>query len=174
MSKIVKNKLCWNCEGNVSRDAINCKYCGVYLHRDDDDEDDIYEEEEVEEEVKPALAIPALAAVSTGPTLVKPVSSTAPIPRPPYIPEGSGISHENAAVLNENTYIVAVRSVIAPLVLLSAGSIFVIFAFLLYFFSTNGVLQLKWSSDYWIYYLLASIPLLFFGWKFLSEQKDTK
>jgi hypothetical protein len=32
MSAVPKKKLCWNCEGNVSREIDNCPYCGVYLH----------------------------------------------------------------------------------------------------------------------------------------------
>jgi hypothetical protein len=170
MSKVVKNKLCWNCEGNVSRDAANCKYCGVYLHRDDDDDDDIYEDE-IEEEVKAPTSPPP--TTNPGPTLVKPVSAETAIPRPPYNTEKVVTATlDKNSVHSDANYVTALKTVVAPLVLLSAGSVFVIFAFLLYFFSSNGVLQLQWNSSYWFYYLLAALPLLFFGWKFLVEQKE--
>ena len=45
-----KTKLCWNCEGNVARDAVNCKYCGVYLHQNEEEERE-FEEESQEREL---------------------------------------------------------------------------------------------------------------------------
>src|SRR6516225_3769057 len=44
-----KTKLCWNCEGSVGRDAVNCKYCGVYLHQNENQEIDSEESEETED-----------------------------------------------------------------------------------------------------------------------------
>lgn len=37
MNKPVKTKLCWNCEGSVSRSAENCPYCAVYLSPEKED-----------------------------------------------------------------------------------------------------------------------------------------
>lgn len=35
MSPIPKQKMCWQCEGNVGFNEDNCPYCGVYLHPDE-------------------------------------------------------------------------------------------------------------------------------------------
>lgn len=44
MSKSLKRKLCWNCEGGVSFEEENCPFCGVYLSphgSENEDEEDI-------------------------------------------------------------------------------------------------------------------------------------
>ncbi len=38
MSPIPKQKLCWQCEGNVNHHDENCPYCGVYLNPEENDE----------------------------------------------------------------------------------------------------------------------------------------
>ncbi len=162
MSKPVKTKLCWNCEGIVTRDSVNCKYCGVYLRRDDDHED------EDEEDEAPKSAFSALKNV---------------IPRPPYVPEESSSSSSPAgsipptatvttAAIKPQSIATTWKTILYPLICLSAGSVFLLFSFLLYFFSENGTLVLQWDAGRWLIYLVISLPLLLLGWRSLSQIED--
>lgn len=51
----------------------------------------------------------------------------------------------------------------APYVSLIIGSFFLLFAFILFAFSTEGTLTLSWSSAYWPFYTLISLVTLSFG-----------
>lgn len=39
MNTKTNKKLCWNCEGSVEKDAVQCLYCGVTLTPSDEDND---------------------------------------------------------------------------------------------------------------------------------------
>jgi hypothetical protein len=67
----VKTKLCWNCEGSVSRTIENCPYCGVYLSPDS--------ESGKEDKASPALYKPAYSP--------DPVQKEREIPKAPYQPK---------------------------------------------------------------------------------------
>lgn len=164
MSQAVKKKLCWNCEGNVPRETSNCPYCGVYLHREDDNDDDY---EDIEEEITPPYS-PQVDA-----------NKESFIPEAPYTKQ-----REEAISQDEPVAAVAAPSVqisnsssewmkiAIPLILLLAGSIFVLLAFLIYFFSHNGALVLAWNARAWLVYALVGLPLLYFGYRSLSQLKE--
>lgn len=145
MSKPEKKKLCWNCEGNVSRTAENCPYCAVYLNP----------EPAEEPEVKP---------------LYSPQSNSGTIPKAPYTPQESHADEEAAPVAkSESPQDSLFRSIFLPITLLTAGLFSLLFAVILFLFSTNGVLTLEWDGELWYLYAIAGAPLLFSGWKFLEK-----
>lgn len=144
MSKPEKKKLCWNCEGNVSRTAENCPYCAVYLNP----------EPAEEAEVKP---------------LYSPQSNSGAIPKAPYSPQSSTQEEEAPVVNLEGFQESLFRSIFLPITLLTAGLFSLLFALMLFLFSTNGVLTLEWDGEYWYFYAMAGVPLLFSGWKFLEK-----
>lgn len=156
MSTAGKKKLCWNCEGNVSREASNCPYCGVYLHRDQDEEIDIEDDEE--EELAPIYRS------------VSPENNSTAIPQAPYSAPQPATRQENEAKPSsvqaewKNTFI--------PLLLLLSGSFFLLFGLTLFLFSHNGFLTLQWKESYWPFYLIAALPLLYFGWNDLQNLKE--
>jgi hypothetical protein len=148
MSKPEKKKLCWNCEGNVSRTAENCPYCAVYLNPEPATE---------EPEVKP---------------LYSPQASAGTIPKAPYSPpqgEGAGAQEEAPALKSEHAANSLFRSIFLPITLLTAGLFSILFAGILLLFSTQGVLTLEWDGELWYLYAIAGTPLLFFGWRFLEK-----
>lgn len=148
MSKQEKKKLCWNCEGNVSRTAENCPYCAVYLNPESTEE----------QEVKPFYS---------------PQGATDAVPKAPYSPQDGSAEevHEEASIAlkSEHTEESLFRSIFLPITLLTGGLFSLLFALILFLFSTNGVLTLEWDGELWYLYAIAGAPLLFSGWKFLEK-----
>lgn len=156
MSTAIKKKLCWNCEGNVSREATNCPYCAVYLHPTNDKI-----EEESEEELNPPYALN--------------IDDDQAIPDAPY----GQPSDSNPEIIQEKTPLQIMHGqsadwkiVVIPLTMLLAGSLSLLFGVLLFLFSHNGTFTLQWNASYWFVYLLASLPLLFVGWKTLQRLQE--
>lgn len=52
-----------------------------------------------------------------------------------------------------------------PTALLLSGAHFSILGLMQLFFSKNGILRLEWDANYWFFYFLVGIPLLYFGYK---------
>lgn len=157
MSKNAKKKLCWSCEGRVEKAAENCPYCGVYLSPN------------IPDTPKSAISAPYTAQVQ----------ANAKAPVAPYQPKKGQAEEEASEEASEKEAAEAqasisdLKTVLLPLVLLLAGTIFLLFAAVLYLFSQNGVFTLRWNGDNWIYYLALSVPMLFFGWRALNFVKDT-
>ncbi len=57
------------------------------------------------------------------------------------------------------------RSSLIPTTLLFAGANFSLLGLMQLFFSKNGILRLEWDANYWFFYCLFGIPLLYFGLK---------
>lgn len=164
MKKTSKKRLCWNCEGNVSVDAETCPYCGVSV-------------------------IPACldnAASGFTPSYRHEDVNDSSIPLSPYaLPVQA--EQENA---QEDRSLDAVeagrdaedqkphydefkRALFASALLLP-GSVFFMFGLALLLFSYDGVFTLQWDGTIWFVYLILAIPLLLFGWRYLSKlDQDT-
>jgi len=162
MTKNAKKKLCWSCEGRVAREAENCPYCGVYLSPN------------VPEVTKPSAAKP-LAPPYTIPTHANAKALAAPYPPKKAQEEDNNAGDEadsdaaaSTAGMND------LKAVLTPLVLLLAGSVFFLFGAALYLFSQGGVFTLRWNGDYWMYYFVIALPMLFLGWRSLSNLKDSQ
>ncbi len=148
MNKPIKTKLCWNCEGNVSRTAENCPYCAVYLNPDTDD---------LNEEITNA---PYSAE-----------KHTHDIPKAPYSPSEEEAAEEaprNEAVLSKSQ--TNFQALFLPLTLLTTGLVALFFSLMLFLFSENGKLTLQWNGDTWYFYAFLALPLLFFGWRYLDQE----
>lgn len=140
MNAIQKKKLCWNCEGRVPLDSVNCPYCAVYLGPGSNGSEDStvlappYKIEDTEEQE-------AVAAPET-----RQAAELAPI-----IPSSE------------------VKQVLLPLVFLSGGLLFSLFGIILLLFSKKGVFNLQWNGEYWYLYLAFALPMLAFGWRSLRK-----
>ena len=162
MSAVPKKKLCWNCEGSVSRQIDNCPYCGVYLHADELEENS-----------------------SWNPSY-RPSSKTEEIPSPIYQmqqdQEASDDEPEAEAeiqasppvtkIANEHSWqqlSTQLKKDVFPILFLMMGSIFFLFGVVLFLFSQNGTLTLQWQGSHAVYFLLFSLPLIGFGWWFLQK-----
>lgn len=150
MEKPGKRKLCWNCEGNVSRVAEHCPYCGVYLSPE------MVEEEESSSTFTPPYQPPEVTEQAPLQAPYQPVTeviSTEPIAE--AVPLGKGVA----------------RAVFFSIFCLGAGTLSILFALLLFFFSSHGVLTLQWEEGYWVIFALFAVPLLFLGWKSLPQEE---
>lgn len=153
MSKPIKTKLCWNCEGSVSRAAENCPYCAVYLSP---------EGEDLNEDPAPIKA-PYKVEKSSG-----------DIPKAPYNPASDAEQAEEevdeAAISRPLT---GFQATFLPLIFLTTGLISLFFSLMLFLFSENGKLTLQWDGDLWYIYALFALPLLFIGWRYLEQATDS-
>lgn len=162
MSAVPKKKLCWNCEGNVSREIDNCPYCGVYLHSD-----------EIEEN-------------SNWNPSYRPSSKTEEIPSPLYqIPQEDNqesdsfeenqeaSEKEDVPSLSASRLFGQLKQDLFPILFLMMGSIFFLFGVVLFLFSENGTLTLQWQGSHALYFLISALPLIGCGW-WLLQKLDSK
>lgn len=150
MSAVPKKKLCWNCEGNVSKEIDNCPYCGVYLHAADDSS------------WSPSYHSSSKEDIPTPLYQVKPASEH----------NGSGeeqMPQQEQAPLSAAVTWAHLKKDVLPLLLLMAGSIFFLFGVVLFLFAQEGTLTLQWQGHYWTYFLGLSAPFIFIGWKLLQQ-----
>jgi hypothetical protein len=151
MTKATKSKLCWNCEGRVAFDQENCPFCGVYLSPT------IFGKTTESEVLQPPYSI-------------EKENSSKDVPPPFYRPEEEKLSKEGCdqtAFTKDN-----LKEVALALVFLLAGTLFTLFGLLLYFFSIEGTLTLRWDSYLWPLYFFGGALLLFFGWRGLNKIPD--
>lgn len=159
MSAVPKKKLCWNCEGNVSKELDNCPYCKVYLHAIDSEEDSQW---------NPSYHAPKL---------------TEEIPSPLYQisveqnledQEDQVNASPHAVPFHLNFPLEQLKRDVFPTLFLMMGSLFFLFGVVLILFSQNGTLTLQWQGHYGFYYLLLAFPLIVFGWKFLQQLEENE
>lgn len=155
MSAVPKKKLCWNCEGNVSRQTDNCPYCGVYLHG---------AEEEAEDSWNPTYRLTPLPKEEDD--ALPPVKEKTSKTRSEDASEDNvdQISFQDVSLILDH-----LKKDVLPIFLLLFGSSFFIFGTILFLFSHEGTLTLQWKGENWIYFLFLGIPALYFGWYFLQE-----
>lgn len=151
MSAVPKKNLCWNCEGNVSKEIDNCPYCGVYVHAAEIAEDSSWNptyyhskteqihssfHEEEEKGEKEQLKNP---------------SYSLPLP------------------FSWKFLFSQLKKDVFPSLFLMTGSIFFLFGTVVTLFSHEGFFTLQWQSSYGYYFLFFAVPLIGFGWKYLHE-----
>lgn len=154
MSGPLKKKLCWNCETRVTLQQENCTFCGVYLSPSED-----YEKE------NDHILIP--------PYRVQNYEDNSEVPGAPYHHGDSDEEGDDALKLSAADENASMKLVTVTIVFLFLGSIFLLFSAFMLIFSQNGMLTMRWSTDYWYIYLSLAFPLLFLGWKGLNRIPDT-
>jgi hypothetical protein len=140
-----RQKLCCHCEGEVDLDVIVCPYCAADLR------------EEKPEQLNPPYnpSVRSLNAEKAASQSLYPSS----------IPEEA----EPAAILEESAAPDRSQNIIGPLLLLTLGAQLLILGLLMALFSHKGSLVLKWDARMWFFYIIASGPLLFFGYRSASK-----
>lgn len=151
MNKPQKTKLCWNCEGSVSRTVENCPYCGVYLSPEAAD----IKEEKVSTPSKPPYSPPKQPKKGE-------------IPKAPYAPQEAIVPTISETALPPSAS-GTLQAVFLPILLLSAGAIGLFFALILFLFASHGTLTLQWNGENWYLYLIGSASLLALGWYALAR-----
>lgn len=160
-TKQPKKKLCWNCEGRVTLQDENCPFCGVYLSPLG---------KVGESENKETLFAPPYRVEESD-------QEEQQVPAAPYAVQEESVSSRSQEAVKVASKIAAsplltseMQTIVLPLILLLTGSVLFIFGIALMLFSQNGVLTLQWNGEHWYLFFIFSLPLLYFGWRYL--QKD--
>lgn len=160
MSAVPKKKLCWNCEGNVSRQIDNCPYCGVYLHAEELEENSSWNPS-----YQPSSKTEEIPAPIYQIQQEEEVEETEEIEEPVFNQENQADSD----LYSWTQLTTQLRKDVFPILFLMMGSIFFLFGVVLYLFSQNGALVLQWQANQAPYFLFFSLPLVGFGWWFLQK-----
>ena len=144
-----RQKLCYNCEGDIDLDVIVCPYCAADLREE---------------------ALPEnLASENVSHNMEQMSDSLYPVPHSLHDEEDLLNHNESRETQEESASSESLLSVMAPILLISTGSILCLLALFLALFSQNGELVLKWDARFWFLYLLASLPFLIFGYRALHH-----
>ena len=167
MTATVSTKLCWNCEASLNAESLKCPYCGVELDAEDSTSEASEDEELLQAPYKLVKAkqveTPSVTSIEDLPDIDK------------YRVSDEEWEQAQKNQLGEETVPRPsdhVRDTLVPLSLLLAGSVFFLFGLMVLLFAKDGALVLEWNGDYWFYYLFASLPMLYFGWKSLQDLGD--
>ncbi|NCF70135.1 MAG: hypothetical protein GWP59_00385 [Chlamydiales bacterium] len=172
-------KVCWSCDGKVSNQSVQCPYCGAHLGTQQESSLGVnsqaqssYTSEDASQkpryqQVKTVSSednFTPLYSQSTGES-----SSEDSFERQSFqqaSPEASASKHYEEAQASGS-----VKEMLAFSLLLVAMGLF-LFSIILFLFSKDGYLVLKWKSSYWLFCLLLSIPVFFFGWRALGQVEE--
>lgn len=140
--------MCYNCEGAIDLDVIVCPFCAADLR-----------EEKPEQQAPSYNPTHILKNLSTQQSLY-------PSQKPPERAEPEETEEELSPMASAEE---EPRDIIGPTVLMTLGAQLLLFGLLMLIFSSKGVMVLKWDARLWYAYVLASIPLLIFGYKSVSK-----
>ena len=153
-----RQKLCYNCEGEVDLDVIVCPFCAADLRVE-----------------KPEMQRPAYNP-GTAHTNLSTQQSLYP---PHYAPkvreeeeipaDGPEEAFREEVSTNCEQEKGDQKSIVGPTLLVTLGVQLLLFGLLMLIFSHEGVMLLKWDARLWFFYILASAPLLIFGYKSMSK-----
>jgi hypothetical protein len=146
-----RQKMCGHCEGEVDLDVIVCPFCAADLR-------------EEKNEISKPIYNPTAA--------LKNLSTQASLYPPHYAPKAAAPAAavaEEAAPATENAEEEPTQMIWGPVLLMTLGAQLLLFGLFMLFFSQNGQLVLKWDARLWFFYILASIPLLAFGYKAVNK-----
>lgn len=155
-----RQKLCYNCEGEIDLDVIVCPFCAADLR--------------VEKPEQMRAAYHPFGSPGKSQN-----SETSQSLYPPSYPATKGEMVHEEVVLSEETLPEAVEEekitsdklsrVIRPTILFTLGIQLFLLGMFILLFSHRGVVILKWDGTFWFFYVLASFPLLYFGYRSLSK-----
>lgn len=159
MRDVERQKLCWNCDADVSVDATYCPFCGTDLMATAVESS--FEEDSLDRDVSNSVE-----------------ESIAALYKPPYTsrqPGGQGRAKPRAAKQSDfyEDDKKAQRRLGGgwALIFLSLGCYLLAFGLLLLFLGTNGTLTLEWNSRVWFIYCVIAFPLIVVGGRLLSPEK---
>jgi hypothetical protein len=148
-----RQKLCYNCEGEVDLDVIVCPFCAADLR-------------EEKPELQRSSFSPSVSSVKQMNTEQSLYPSHYPEPEmaPPRPVE------QTLPAIEEQEEPTTIKTLLTPVLLLTSGMHLFMLALALIFLSDHGVLVLKWDAKFWILYLIASLPLLVFGYRSIQNK----
>ena len=146
-----RTKLCPNCDGSITFDASICPFCGSSIIQKND------------YQINPEEDVKSLSPEETLQSLYPPPYRTKAIDASVKEKEIEEETQEEEEEIQEN------RSALLPTILFWMGINILVFSIILFIFSEDGALHLKWSSKFWFLYLIFSFPLLYLGYRGLKD-----
>lgn len=150
-----RQKLCHNCEGEMDLDVIVCPFCAADLRA------------EKPEERKSAYSTSVFQTnEQTHQSLYPPPYGTGKKIETP-MPQ---VDQDETHSFEESPYGGSEMSrIFTPVVFFTLGVQLFILGVLMLLFSHQGVIVLKWEARFWFWYILASVPCIYFGYKAVSK-----
>lgn len=151
-----RQKICYNCDGEIDLDVIVCTYCAADLR-----------------EEKPEQQYPAYnSSVKTLGSFSNTQTNQSLYP-PAYSAKSEEAPHLEEPSLRETMLPVEEaeegKNIFGPTVLFTLGVQLFFFGLLMLMFSHEGIVTLRWDATLWFLYLFASVPFLVFGYRALSK-----
>lgn len=144
-----RQKMCYNCEGEIDLDVIVCPFCAADLR-----------------EEKPEQKHPTYHPTAS----IKNLNTQQSLYPSHYPPKSPGEEpHPEEPPQIETAPEPEAKGILGATLLMTLGVQLLLFGLLMLLFSHKGVLILKWDARFWFLYLFASIPLLIFGYRALSR-----
>ncbi len=158
--------MCPYCEGQVEIQAALCPFCGAEIGH-------------VEEESGPATKdVRSLSPQETLASLYPPPyrakSEEGLLQQPKETPSFFQESVKEEALFEETRRqadVISSKSFFLPFFLFSIGINLLFLAFFLFFFSSDGEVELHWKGYWWVIYFMAGLPLCIFGYKRFSDSE---
>jgi len=153
-----RQKICYNCDGEIDLEVIVCPYCAADLR-----------EEKPEQQRSPFNSEKSAGNQRTMESLYPAQFSSKPrAPEPEYEEPAPAPAASPEAALDE-TADRKPKNIFGPTLLFTLGVQLCLLGILMVLFSHKGVMILKWDARLWFIYVFASIPLLIFGYRSLSK-----
>ncbi len=151
-----RQKMCYNCEGEIDLDVIVCPFCAADLRE---------ERLEQSQSVYQPFGSPAkLHNQQTSQSLYPPPLASRLEVSADELAEELPTPSSDAPVSQER-----LSRVICPTIVFTLGIQMFLLGMFILLFSHKGVVLLKWDGTFWFFYVLASCPLLYFGYRSLSR-----
>lgn len=143
-----RQKMCYNCEGEIDLDVIVCPFCAADLR-----------------EEKPEQQVPSYNPAGTLKNL-NTQQSLYPTQSPPKARQEETREEELSMppIEEEDS-----KNIVVPTILMTLGAQLLLFGLLMLMFASKGAIILKWDARLWYFYVLASIPFLIFGYKSVNK-----
>lgn len=162
MSKKNEKRMCWSCDAEVSYHLTKCPYCtadvtkpSMRMHQES-----LFKQES-------SFASPFQTAPKESKQAPSLFSSD-------YFPDQFTSSPEVASPAAEEEVVekeeggTSNKKEMSIFLLLLPGIVFFLFGLILLLFSEGGVLTLSWNQNLALFYFLASLPLMYIGWRAIN------
>lgn len=170
-----REKMCGQCEGRVPFDATQCPFCASPVDGlPKEYQPSLFESKSLKDSLVSLYTPPYLGkeiAAEERPSLPKqpPAQETASAYRDVTREPFRDVAAEELAMATEHQEEELGKSSLWPTLLLVGGSNLFLLSLMQLFFSKGGILRLEWDASYWLLYLLAALPMLYFGMKKCKE-----
>jgi hypothetical protein len=167
--------MCISCEGRIPLDAEVCPFCATHQMVQNSFQAPIFQNQSLEDSLTSLYTPPYQGKQPQFHTTPQeePMRENAMNTDPPHYKAVSGRQIMDplmgATVEDEKE---KPKGSIWPILLLLAGVNFSIIGLMQLFFSKDGVLTLEWNANWWFFYCLIGIPLLYFGFKKAKDFSD--